>query len=63
MIIGAKNGNQFEIKILGINHVIKSILWEEKNELFFSSIYKENGIEYCIIHGQNLPLNIALKSR
>ena len=35
MILGAKNGNQFEIKILGINHVIKSILWEEKNELFF----------------------------
>ena len=63
MIIESENGNQFKIKILGINNVIRSILWEEKNELFYSSIHTENDIDYCIIHSQNLPLNIILKSR
>ena len=63
MIIESENGNQFKIKILGINSVIRSILWEEKNELFYSPIHTENDIDYCIIHSQNLPLNVILKSQ
>jgi hypothetical protein len=64
MIIESENGNQFKIKVLGINNVIRSILWEEKNELFYSPIHTDNNdIDYCIIHSQNLPLNVILKSQ
>ena len=63
MFIESENGSIFSIKILGINNVIKSILYELENELFYSPIHEENGIEYCTIQGQNLPLNVILKSR
>ena len=64
MIIESENGSTFKIKVLGINNVIKSILWEEKNEIFYSPIHTDNNdIDYCIIHSQNLPLNFILKSQ